>query len=126
MTSALLCLATAVYFEARGEDHMGQMAVAQVVVNRMEDPRYPNTICDVVWEPRAFSFTHDGKPDRMVHPESRSKALDVAKSTLDGGGIGITSTHYHTTSVDPYWNSYFTLDGQVGNHVFYTNETPYK
>ena len=126
MTSALLCLATAVYFEARGEDHMGQMAVAQVVVNRMEDPRYPSTICDVVWEPRAFSFTHDGKPDRMVHPESRSKALDVAKSTLDGDGIGITSTHYHTTSVDPYWNSHFTLDGQVGNHVFYTNETPYK
>ena len=126
MTSALLCLATAVYFEARGEDIMGQMAVAQVVVNRMEDPRYPNTICDVVWEDRAFSFTHDGRSDTMKHPESRSKALYVAKSTLDGGGIGITSTHYHTTDVDPFWNKHYDLDGQVGNHIFYTNNTKYK
>ena len=122
----LLCLATAVYFEARGEVHMGQTAVAEVVINRMEDPRYPDTICDVVWEPRAFSFTHDGKSDTMKHPESRSKALQVAKSVLDGGGIGISSTHYHTVQIEVYWSKHYSLDGRVGNHYFYTNDTPYK
>ena len=122
----LICLATAIYFEARGEPDIGQMAVAQVVVNRMVDGRYPDTICDVVWEPKAFSFTHDGKHDRMTHPESRSKALQIAKSTLRGDGLGITSTHYHTTSVDPFWNEHYSLDGLVGNHLFYTNDTPYK
>jgi len=122
----LICLATAIYFEARGEPDIGQMAVAQVVVNRMVDDRYPDTICGVVWEPKAFSFTHDGKHDRMTHPESRSKALQIAKSTLRGDGLGITSTHYHTTSVDPFWNEHYSLDGLVGNHLFYTNDTPYK
>ena len=122
----LICLATAVYFEARGEPDIGQMAVAQVVVNRMVDDRYPDTICDVVWAPKAFSFTHDGKHDRMTHPESRSKALQIAKDTLRGDGLGITSTHYHTTAVDPFWNEHYVLDGLVGNHLFYTNNTPYK
>lgn len=122
----LFCLATAIYFEARGEETLGQMAVAQVVINRMVDDRYPDTVCDVVWEPKAFSFTHDGKSDKMKHAESRSKALQVAKSTLRGDGIGITSTHYHTLSVSPYWNQHYSVDGVVGNHVFYTNNTPYK
>ena len=124
--TAVMCLATAIYFEARGEHHTGQMAVAQVVVNRVADDRYPDTVCSVVWEPSAFSFTHDGRSDRMVDPESRSRALQVARSTLDGGGLGITSTHYHTVSVDPYWNDHYELDGVIGNHVFYTNETPHK
>lgn len=122
----LLCLATVVYFEARGEDHMGQMAVAQVVINRVEDPRYPNTICDVVWEDKAFSFTHDGKGEVMKRAESRREAYSVAKATLDGHGLGITSTHYHTVSVDPYWNEHYELDGVIGSHIFYTNESPYK
>jgi spore germination cell wall hydrolase CwlJ-like protein len=126
MMTPLLCLATAVYFEARGENHMGQMAVAQVVVNRMHDDRYPDTICGVVWEPKAFSFTHDGKSDRMKHPESRSKALQVAKATLDGEGLGITSTHYHTVSIKVYWSKHYQLDGRVDGHYFYTNDTPYK
>ena len=126
MMTPLLCLATAVYFEARGENHVGQMAVAQVVVNRMHDDRYPDTICGVVWEPKAFSFTHDGKSDRMKHPESRSKALQVAKATLDGEGLGITSTHYHTVSIKVYWSKQYQLDGRVDGHYFYTNDTPYK
>ena len=126
MMTSLLCLATAVYFEARGENYMGQMAVAQVVVNRMHDDRYPDTICGVVWEPKAFSFTHDGKSDSMKHSESRSKALQVAKATLDGEGLGITSTHYHTVQIKVYWSKHFTLDGRINGHYFYTNETPYK
>lgn len=105
---------------------MGQAAVAQVVINRVEDPRYPDTVCEVVWEDKAFSFTHDGKSEVMRRAESRREAYSVAKATLDGHGLGITSTHYHTVSVDPYWNEHYELDGVIGSHIFYTNESPYK
>jgi len=122
----LLCLATAIYFEARGENHDGQMAVAQVVVNRMVDDRYPDTICGVVWEPKQFSFTHDGKPEKMYEVEARETAMQVAEEALQGNGLNITSTHYHSTGVKPYWRKHYKLDGRVDNHYFYTNETPYK
>lgn len=138
MTS-LMCLAVAVFFEARGETTMGQYAVAEVVMNRVEDPRYPDTVCDVVFEDRQFSFTHDGRPDRLPRLPTRAslstysaaqlaarKARTVASDVLDGYRIGISSTHYHTVSVDPFWNEYFELDGKIGNHLFYTNETNYR
>ena len=122
----LLCLATAIYFEARGEDLMGQRAVAQVVINRTEDSRYPDTVCGVVWEPKQFSFTHDGKTEKMYEVEARETAMQVAEEALQGNGLNITSTHYHSTGVKPYWREHFLLDGRVGNHLFYTNETPYR
>lgn len=122
----LLCMATAIYFEARGENLMGQRAVAQVVINRVEDSRYPNTVCGVVWEPKQFSFTHDGKPEKMYEVEAREKAMQVAEEALQGNGLNITSTHYHSNKVRPYWKTHYKLDGRVGNHLFYTNETPYK
>ena len=127
MTS-LMCLAVAVFFEARGETTMGQYAVAEVVMNRVEDPRYPDTVCDVVFEDRQFSFTHDGRPDSLPRISTRAarKARTVASDVLDGYRIGISSTHYHTVSVDPFWNDYFELDGKIGNHLFYTNETNYR
>ncbi len=123
----LLCLATAIYFEARGEDLMGQRAVAQVVINRTEDSRYPSTVCGVVWEPKQFSFTHDGKSDNYRKYNSNvfdRQAIDIAetiaKSVLKGDRIGLTSTHYHTTSVSPYWAKSYHRDGRIGTHVFYT------
>lgn len=122
----LLCMATAIYFEARGENLMGQRAVAQVVINRVEDSRYPDTVCDVVWETKQFSFTHDGKPEKMYEVEAREKAMQVAEEALQGNGLNITSTHYHSNKVRPYWKTHYKLDGRVGNHLFYTNETPYK
>ena len=127
MTS-LMCLAVAVFFEARGETTMGQYAVAEVVMNRVEDPRYPDTVCDVVFEDRQFSFTHDGRPDRLPRVPTRaaSKARTVASDVLGGYRMGISSTHYHTVSVDPFWNEHFELDGKIGNHLFYTNETNYR
>ena len=122
----LLCMATAIYFEARGENLMGQRAVAQVVINRVEDSRYPDTVCDVVWETKQFSFTHDGKPEKMYEVEAREKAMQVAEEALQGNGLNITSTHYHSNKVMPYWKTHYKLDGRFGNHLFYTNETPYK
>lgn len=127
MTPAM-CLAIAIYFEARGEPLQGQYAVGQVVLNRVEDDRYPDTICDVVFEDRQFSFTHDGRPDRLpvVPTRASRKARRVADDLLNEVTYPSTSTHYHTTSVDPFWNSEYDLDERVGNHIFYTNNTAHR
>lgn len=127
MNSALLCLATAIFFEAGIEPIQGKEAVAQVIVNRVEDGRYPNTVCGVVWEDRAFSFTHDGKSDKLPNNKNARESISVAKAVLsDDYETEITSTHYHANYVNPYWNKVFTYDGKVGSHLFYTNETRYK
>jgi spore germination cell wall hydrolase CwlJ-like protein len=131
MTS-VLCLATAIFFEARSEGIAGKEAVANVIINRVHDDRYPDTVCGVVNEPRAFSYTHDGRhDDPTLHtgPLDQSAwvtSQDVAKGALRGNLMGIVSTHYHTLDVLPFWASEYSIDGVVGNHIFYTNETPYK
>lgn len=124
----LMCLSVAIYFEARGEPIDGQKAVAEVVMNRVEDGRYPDTICGVVFQKNQFSFTEDGKPDRLPKKPTRAsnRAKKVAQEVLEGDTLGITSTHYHTASVKPYWKDYFELDGRIGNHIFYTNTTEYR
>ena len=138
MTPAM-CLAIAIYFEARGEPLQGQYAVGQVVLNRVEDERYPDTVCDVVFEDRQFSFTHDGRPDRLpvvpcseatphlqCYTRASRKARRVADDLLNWVTYPSTSTHYHTVSVDPFWNSEYDLDERVGNHIFYTNNTAHR
>ena len=128
----LMCMAVAVFFEARAEPIVGMMAVANVITNRVEDSRYPNTVCDVVWEPKQFSFTHDGlTDDPEAHTGHQDKlawmtSLEVAETVLEGHTIGITSTHYHATNVLPFWTNHYRKDGQVGQHVFYTNTTEYR
>ena len=126
--SPLMCLAVAVFFEARGEPTMGQYAVAEVIMNRVEDDRYPDTVCGVVFQDHQFSFTHDGRPDRLpkIPTIASVKSRRVASNVLNGYRIGITSTHYHTVSVEPFWKDNFELDGKIGNHLFYTNETEYR
>lgn len=125
--TTLLCLTVAIFFEARGEPIEGQFAVGQVILNRVDDPRYPDTVCDVVYEDRAFSFTHDGKSDRLPKKPTGAteRAREVASSLLRWG-YPLTSTHFHTASVEPLWSKSFKLDTRIGNHLFYTNTTPYK
>lgn len=122
----LMCMAVAVYFEARGEPLEGQYAVAQVVMNRVEDKRYPDDVCNVVFEPRAFSFTHDGLSDALPVNEAADVALQVAQDITSTVSYPISSTHYHAKYVSPYWKNHFDKDLTVGNHIFYTNNTPYK
>ena len=128
----LTCLAVALFFETRGEPQEGMEAVANVIINRVEDSRYPDTVCGVVWEPYAFSYTHDGlsdDPKRHTGYQDKLawvKAQEVAKDALQGNLLGITSTHYHATNVLPFWAKHYILDTRVGNHLFYTNDTPYK
>lgn len=128
----LMCMAVAIFFEARAEPIVGMEAVANVIINRVEDSRYPDTVCDVVWEKYQFSFTHDGlTDDPEAHTGYQDKiawvtSQEVAKAALRGDLLGITSTHYHATNVLPYWTKHYSKDGQVGDHIFYTNDTEYR
>ena len=124
----LWCLATAVYFEARGESYRGQVAVAQVVLNRVKDRRYPNTICGVVFQNQSrrnscqFSFACDGIPEVINDSKSWAQAEDIAQR-FTSGELYLTevadATHYHATYVSPAWAPRMTKVTQVGLHVFY-------
>lgn len=122
------CLATAVYFEARGESTKGQAAVAQVVLNRVKNPAYPNTICGVVyqndnWKNRCqFSFACDGIKHTIGETYFWKKAEEVALAVTSGeiylpevGG----STHYHATYVKPGWARTMEKMKKIGSHIFY-------
>ena len=121
------CLIAVVFFEARDQPVQGQFAVAEVVMNRVESDRWPNGICEVVFQNKQFSFTHDGKSDnplKYLHNDMEKRAYLIAKSVargvVIGEKIGISSTHYHRTDVSPYWAKHYRKDGQVGEHIFYT------
>lgn len=128
--SALLCLATMVYFEARGEDVAGQMAVAQVVINRVEDHRYEDDVCGVVYAKYGdhcqFSFACDGLSDEMPRGQARRAAYAAAEDVLEGETYPTNATHYHTPAVKPDWASSFKRAGRIGDHIFYENNTPYR
>ncbi len=122
------CLARAIYFEARGEPLKGQAAVAQVILNRVRNPEYPNTICGVVyqndnWRNRCqFSFACDGKRDRIKQPDLYDKAKAIAMAVTAGkifiSEVG-SSTHYHATYVHPRWSRTMEKMKKIGLHIFY-------
>lgn len=121
------CLAQAVYFEARGEPDMGKQAVAHVVLNRLKDDRYPNTVCGVVFQNQhlrhrcQFSFACDGLSDTPREAQAWHRSLQVALEALAGASEDITlaSTHFHARYVEPVWASQLKPTIQVGTHLFY-------
>jgi len=123
------CLAKAIYFEARSESLLGQMAVANVVMNRVNDPNYPNTVCEVVFQNESrrngcqFSFACDGKPDRPKPGKAWTVAQNIASQFLDGKTVHAVSdaTHYHADYVSPNWSSSLRRIKQIGRHIFYSN-----
>ena len=90
----LFCMVQNVHFEARGESLIGQAAVAHVTLNRVRSPAYPDTVCGVVWQPGQFSWTEDGRSDRMTDLDAIGKAVDIALDASQGkikdptGGAG--------------------------------------
>ncbi|MBO0754127.1 MAG: cell wall hydrolase [Bradyrhizobiaceae bacterium] len=124
------CLANAIYFEARGETVRGQMAVAQVVINRVFSGHYPGNICGVVYQSTRryhrlrcqFSFTCDGIPDRINEPDAFERATQIARDALDGRfwltDIG-KATHYHARWVHPRWVREMRRLHRIGVHTFY-------
>jgi len=131
--TALLCLALNVYHEARNQPTVGQLAVAQVVMNRVKDSRYPNTVCGVVRQGKhytggqpirnrcQFSWYCDGKSDQMRNLDAADKAITIAKYVLAGNTDGMFdgATHYHTDQVFPNWASYKTFIVKINDHIFY-------
>ena len=126
--TAALCLSLTIYYEARGEDIFGQLAVAQVVMNRVESSRYPNDTCEVVTQRKQFSYLNGTKVEHLVQDVSEYQAWRVAQSVansfLQGHRISLDATHYHTTEVQPYWSTHPSMRRikTIGNHVFYLEE----
>ena len=117
------CLAKNIYHEARSEGLVGQLAVAQVTLNRLASPNYPDTICKVVMQRRQFSWANK-KSIRWSHP--KGKAWDYAKHLADevlNKGVRVvgleTALFYHTASIKPRWMKEEARLTQIGTHIFY-------
>ena len=130
--TALLCLALNVYFEARGEESIaGKLAVAEVTLNRVASQDYPNTVCEVVLQENkngcSFSWWCDGKSDAPAEYTAFQESKALAKMMIEDGEyisvVGKDVTHYHATSVNPYWSDSLSYTETIGNHVFYAQKT---
>jgi spore germination cell wall hydrolase CwlJ-like protein len=133
--SELRCLAEGIYFEARGESFPGQLAVGQVIMNRMASDAYPDTICGVVYQNEdkhnrcQFSFACDGKDDTVAEPakweEIEGYAAWLWANDAKAGDAPLllaslsVSTHYHADYVNPRWAKHMTPTGRIGRHFFY-------
>jgi hypothetical protein len=123
------CLSEALYFEARGESLMGQVAVAEVILNRVEDGSYPDSVCGVVRQGSEsgklyacqFSFYCDGKAEEIANQEKFEELGKIAWVMLNGKPRILTgnATYYHATSVKPRWVSKLVRTTKIGAHVFY-------
>ena len=131
----LTCLAVGIYHEARGEGNAGMAAVANVVINRVHDPRWPDTPCEVLsegptlkWDVNAplrnkcqFSFYCDGRSDVPKNQKSFARALRIAEQQWYSYGLSLDitegATYYHATSIDPKWPYKYIIT--INNHKFY-------
>ena len=127
-TEETYCLAQNIYFEARNQSIEGQYAVARVTMNRVDASNYPDTICDVVWQRKQFSWTHDGLSDTpggdVIEDAAWELAQDVALSSLidhfqETNDITLGATHYHANYVNPYWKDSYQQVAYIGEHMFY-------
>ena len=143
-----ICLVENIYFESKGESMRGKIAVGIVTLNRLKDPRYPKTICEVVkqgpvresWKTRSdpnlsadsriynpirhrcqFSWWCDGYKERIKYDENWIDSVKAAKSALSGKYDDLVSgaTHYHAVYVTPEWANRLRFIVQIDNHRFY-------
>ena len=121
------CLAHAIYFEARGEPLAGQFAVAEVILNRVDSPAYPGTVCGVVQQGSRnlhrcqFSDACDGRPDKASDMTAFELAGKIARAMLDGRPRTLTggATHFHAAHVRPVWAKASAKTTRIGAHSFY-------
>jgi len=132
--TAFMCMALNIYHEANNQSMLGQIAVGQVVMNRVADSRFPDTVCEVVKQAVthkgtnkpilfrcSFSWYCDGKKDKPHDLDAYRWAQIIAQHVGFGesGDITSGSTHYHAISVNPDWNIKKTKIGRIGDHIFY-------
>ncbi|GFE65955.1 cell wall hydrolase [Litoreibacter roseus] len=121
------CLAEALYFEARGESVKGQFAVAEVILNRVDASRFPDTVCAVVNQGTGrkyqcqFTYTCDGRPEHITEMKAYERVGKIARIMLDGAKRTLAkgATYYHTTAVRPNWSRKFPRVARHGVHLFY-------
>ena len=121
------CMTEALYFEARGETVRGQFAVAEVILNRVESTRFPDTVCGVIRQGTGkryqcqFTYTCDGYSETIREPRAYERVGKVARAALDRQAPALTegATHYHTTAVRPRWSKTYTRTARIGEHLFY-------
>ena len=124
------CMAANIYFEASTQERAGKIGVAQVTMNRVRSPKFPNSVCEVVFQgPKnkknkrlcQFSWYCDGKPDVIRSKRMWRECVYVAKYVMLGGVPDITynSTHYHADYVYPWWAKKMEKTVKLGDHIFY-------
>ena len=123
-SSELYCMAQNIYFEARNQSRAGMVAVAKVVMNRVNNPGWPDTVCDVVKQKMQFSWYWDGVHDI---PNKKSKAwkqaVEVATEVMYGKVAADkrldNALHYHADYVKPYWAKKKVMIAKIDDHIFY-------
>jgi len=129
--TALMCLALNIYFEARSEPIQGQIAIAEVTLNRVASSDFPNDICGVVLQENKdgcqFSWWCDGKSDYPKEHNSLRTSKAIAKLMLEEGEyisvVGENATHYHNDEVYPYWADHLQRIRRIGKHIFYKEKS---
>jgi hypothetical protein len=122
MDEELRCLAGAVYFEARGEPLAGQLAVAQVIINRSEDRRFPRSYCGVVAQPGQFSFMRGSRmPAARESSSAWTRAVAIAQIAHQGlwESEAGNAVFFHARYVSPGWSRTKTRLAQIDTHIFY-------
>jgi len=121
------CLSEALYFEARGEDLWGQIAVAEVILNRVTSPRFPNSVCSVIRDGTGrrhrcqFSYYCDGKVESIGNRSAYIRVQKLAAMMIEGRARVLTggATFYHTDAVSPSWMDAMVQTAIIGDHIFY-------
>ena len=116
------CMAMNIYHEGRGEGRKGQVAIAAVTMNRVNSKYYPDTVCEVVWQRKQFSWTLTASKYHSVTDQAAwQQSLRLARSFLDSEKVSEVgnATHYHAATVQPYWAAEDKRVARVGNHLFY-------
>jgi spore germination cell wall hydrolase CwlJ-like protein len=119
----VFCMAKNIFHEAGVEDKLGKYAVAQVTLNRIKNPKYPSTVCDVVMDRKQFSWANDRKI-RWTHPKGKTweESKQIAERVLEDGyrvkGLE-RANYYHADYVDPFWKKPEAKIAQIGTHIFY-------
>ena len=120
--SPLICIAVAAFLEARGEGPDGMLAVADVVMERVEDSRWPDDPCKVVRQRGQFAYLPFSQVEEIIRAEddaSWSMALDASRAVLAGDGLDMGATHFHWINENPYWTKDAILVGRMGDHLFW-------